>query len=173
MEIIVSVSILGIVVPLLAQVLFTTTRVNKKNEIITNIKQDGAFALDIVSRMVRSAKSINVTCAVGDLTAASADITDSNNNVTTLACFSDGNAARIASTSGTTGETVPLSAANVTLSPLGDADCAYSTLKFSCPPVGNVQNQVTVTFTLGQVGLSGSTFETTSSFFQSTFSLRN
>jgi len=173
MEILISVGILGIVVPLLAQVLFTTTRVNKKNEILTNVKQDGTFALDVVSRMVRTAKSIEVPCAQGDLTATSADITDSFNNVTTLACFSDGNAARIASISGTTGEKVYLSAGNVTLSPLGDADCSNSTLAFSCPAEGSIQTRVTITFTLGQVGLSGSTFETTSALFQSTISMRN
>ena len=173
LEIIVSVGILAIVVPLLAQVLFTTTHVNKKTELLADIKQNGNFALDVIARMVRSAKAIDVPCAQGDLTAPSADITNPDNNVTTLECRSDGNAARIASIS-ETGGTAYLSAGNVTLSKSGGTNCSDSTLTFSCPPAGGgIQSQITVTFTLGQVGVSGSAYESGSASFQSTIGVRD
>jgi prepilin-type N-terminal cleavage/methylation domain-containing protein len=165
-EILISVGILAIVATLIAQVLFTTTHVNKKTEIITDIKQDGNYALDVIGRMVRSAKSIDV-CQADELV-----ITNPDNNVTTLACVSDGNAARIASQSAT--QTVYLSGGNLTLSRSASADCVDSLLAFSCPPVsGGILNQATVTFTLGQVGISGSAYESGSASFQSIIRMRN
>lgn len=172
LEILISVGILAIVGTLIAQVVFTTAHVNKKTEILTDIKQDGNFALDVIARMVRSAKAIDVLpCALGELTGSSALITDSDNNVTTLECLSDGNAARIASESAA--GTVYLSGGTVTLSASGGTNCIDSSLVFSCPPAGSIQSQITVTFTLGQVGVPGSTYESGSASFQSTISMRN
>ena len=131
MEILISVGILAIVTTLIAQVLFTTTHVNKKTEILTDIKQDGNFALDVMARMVRAAKAIETSC-----TTSTASITNNDNTVTTLRCLPDGNAARIASVSATTGAIVYLSGGNVTLSASGGTDCSDSSLVFSCPPAG-------------------------------------
>lgn len=158
MEILISVGILAIVGTLIAQVVFTTTHVNKKTEILTDIKQDGNFALDVISRMVRSAKSIDV-CGGGEL-----QITNPDNNVTILKC----DAGRIASESSM--PTVYLSGGNVTLSQSGESTCTDSSLAFSCTPA---KNQVTITFTLGQLGVAGSAYESGSASFQSTISMRN
>lgn len=167
LEILVSVGILAIVVPLLAQVLFTTTHVNKKNEIITNIKQDGNFALDVIGRMVRSAKSIDV-CAGGDL-----QITSPDNYTTTFTCVSDGNAARIASVSASWHPTMYLTSGNLTVSSSGGSTCTDSTLVFSCAPPVGIKNQAAVTFTLGKLGVSGNAYANGSASFQSTFGMRN
>src|SRR4030042_7212941 len=131
MEILVSVGILAIVSTLIVRVMFTATHVNKKTGLVMDIKHNGNFALDVISRMVRSAKVINVSCAPGDETAPSVDITNPDNNITTLTCLSDGSAARIASVSGT-GAIAYLSAANVTLSTSGGVTCSDSSLAFSC-----------------------------------------
>ncbi len=172
MEILVSVGVLAIIATLLTQVLFTTVHVNKKAEILTTVKQDGNFALDVIGRMIRSSKVINVSCSLGDLTAVSAEITNPDNYVTTLEC----DEGRIASVSGTPEIPVKtyLTGGNLTLSPSGSDDCDDSSLRFSCPPAdGSIQKQVTVTFTLGQVGDSGSVYESGSAAFSSTVSMRN
>ncbi|MCX6792392.1 MAG: type II secretion system protein [Candidatus Gottesmanbacteria bacterium] len=159
MEILISVGILAIVATLLAQVLFTTAHVNKKTEILTDIKQDGNFALDIIGRMVRSAKSID-KCLLGEL-----DITNPNNNVTIFTC----DAGRIASESASH-PPVYLTSANVTLSSSGGNNCTDSSLAFSCPLA---EGQVTIKFTLGQLGVAGSAYESGSAAFESTVRMRN
>ena len=169
MEILVSVGVLAIIATLLTQVLFTTVHVNKKAEILSTVKQEGNFALDVISRMIRSAKVISVPCALGDDTADSADITNPDSNVTTFECHEG----RIASESAT-GSIVYLTGGNLSLSPSGTDDCINQTLRFTCPPAdGSIQKQVTVTFTLGQVGESGSVYESGSAAFSSTVSMRN
>jgi prepilin-type N-terminal cleavage/methylation domain-containing protein len=166
MEIIISVGILAIVATLLSQVLFTTAHVNNKTEILTDIKQDGNFALDVIGRMVRSAKSIDA-CNAGTL-----QITNPDNNKTTFKCATGGNAARIASDSGSPNPPY-LTGGNVTLSSAGDNNCILSSLAFSCAPAVGNKNQVTVTFTLGPVGGSGSVYESGSAAFSSTIRMRN
>jgi prepilin-type N-terminal cleavage/methylation domain-containing protein len=172
MEILVSVGILAIVSILIVQVMFTATRVNKKTGLVMDIKQNGNFALGVISRMVRSAKVINVSCSPGDVTASYVDITNPDNNITTITCLSDGSAARIASVSGT-GAIAYLSAANVTLSTSGSVTCSDSSLAFSCPPVTGNQSELSIAFTLGQVGGSESAYEISSASFQSTITVRN
>ena len=169
-EILVSVGILAIVSTLMAQVLFTTTHVNTRTNSLEDIKQNGNFTLDVIGRMVRGAQTIETSCSSGP-TAISANITNPDNNVTTLLCVSDGKAARIASVSGT--NVAYLSAGNVTLSASGGVSCADSTLTFSCPPATGIQNQLTIGFTLGQLGVSGSAFNSGKSAFQSTVDMRN
>lgn len=163
MEILISVGILAILGTLIAQVLFTTAHVNKKTEILTDIKQDGNFALDVIGRMVRSARSIDV-CGGGEL-----QITNPNNNKTTFKCFLDGTAARIASESASHPR-VYLTSGNVSLSSSGDCN---NTIAFACSPSVAPQNQVTVTFTLGQLGVAGSAYESGSASFQNTIGMRN
>lgn len=166
MEILISVGVLAIVATLLAQVLFTTAHVNKKAEIVTNVKQDGNFALDVIGRMVRSAKSIDV-CSATVL-----QITNPNNGVTTFQCESDGTAARIASVSASH-PTVYLTGGNITLSPTGSADCPGNSPAFSCAPPVGAKNQVTVSFTLGQLGVGGSVYERGGASFKNTIRMRN
>ena len=154
-EIVVSVAILAIVATLLAQVLFSTTHVNKKTELVASIKQNGDFALDVIARMVRSASSIQTTCDVG--VATSVQIIGADGNVTTIMCDSG----RIASVSAhpayLTSDTVLCSA-----------------LTFSCPPAdGSVQKDLTVSFTLGQVGVTETAYESGNGTFGTTISLRN
>lgn len=172
-EILLSVGILAIVATLLAQVLFTTTHVNTKTEILTGMKEDGNFALGIMERMVRMAVSVETTCAQGEVSANGARITNPDTYVTTLTCRSDGSAARIASVSGVPETIVYLSQANATLSVSGGADCTDSSLAFSCPPAdGGVQSELVVTFILGKPGVAGSAYESGSAAFSGTIRTR-
>ncbi|MCX6793788.1 MAG: prepilin-type N-terminal cleavage/methylation domain-containing protein [Candidatus Gottesmanbacteria bacterium] len=173
LEILVSVGILAMVTILLAQVLFTTTHVNKKTELVINFKQNGTFVLDVIGRLVRASIAIETSCNSGQTSTPSARIRNADYNVTVLTCFSDGNVARIASVSGT-GKVVYLSGGNVTLSASGGVNCSDSSLAFSCPPAsGGMQSELIVSFTLGQPGVTGSAFESGKSSFQSTIGVRN
>ena len=171
LEILVSVGILATVAILITQVLFTTTHVNKKTVILADIKQNGNFTLDVVSRMVRSAARIETSCD-GTVTTPSAQIRNADDTVTVLTCVSDGTVARIASVSGT-GTVSYLSGGTVTLSASGRSDCSDSSLQFSCPPTSGIPRQMTITFTLGQAGFSGSAYENGSASFSGTIGLRN
>lgn len=173
LEILISVGILATVTTLMANVLFTTTHVNKKTELLGDIKQNGNFALDVTARIVRSAHAIETSCDAGMTSTPSARIRNSDNNVTVLTCLSDGDAARIASVSGT-GAVAYLSGGNVTVSTSGGSTCSDSSLAFSCPLAGDdIQNELTVSFTLGALGVPGGTFESGKSSFQSTIHMRN
>jgi prepilin-type N-terminal cleavage/methylation domain-containing protein len=172
LEILISVGILTIVSTLMSQVLFTTTQVNKKTELLGDIKQNGNFALDVIARMGRAAQDIETSCDGGLPSALSARIRHNDNTETVFTCLSDGSAARIASVSGT-GAVAYLSSGNVTLSVSGGATCSDSSLTFSCPPASGIQSEFTVSFTLGQLGVAGSAFESGKSSFQSTISVRN
>lgn len=161
MELLVSVGVLIIVAALLVQVLFTTTHVNKKTDLINDVKLNGNFALDVISRFVRSAR--NVSCGSGSMIITNPDLQQ-----TTFTCISDGTAARIASQSAS--QTVYLTSGYLTVNTSGgsNSDCADSTLAFSCVPPA-----VTVTFTLRQLGVPGAAYEGVSAAFQSISRMRN
>ena len=172
LEILISVGILMIVAILIVQVLFTTTHVNTKTEYLSDAKQNGNFALENINRMVRSAQTIQTSCGFGVTSASSVLLTNPDNSLTTFECLSDGTRARIASVSGN-GVIVYLTAGNVTLSTSGGATCDDSSLVFSCPPASGIQNSLTFSFTLGHIGVAGSTYEVGTSSFQSTVFVRN
>lgn len=172
LEILISVGILATVAVLMTQVLFTTTHVNKKTELLNDIKQNGNFTLDVIGRMVRSAIDVETTCDTGPTATVAARIRSADGYETIFMCMSDGNVARIASVSAT-GAATYLTGGNVTLSTSGAASCSDSSLSFSCPSASGVQSQLSITFTLGQPGIAGSTYENGSASFQSTVMLRN
>lgn len=161
LEILIGVGILAIVSTLIVQVLFTTTHANKKTKLMSDIKQNGAFALDVMERMVRESSAMTVT-------ATSVEITNPDASVTTFTCRSDGKVARIASVSGT-GVVEYLTGGNVTLSTSGGATCADSSLSFQSVD----QSLLSITFSLGQSGVAGGAYESARSSFQGTVGVRN
>ncbi len=171
MEILISVGVLAVVSTLIAQVLFTTTRVNKKVTTLSDVKSSGEFALGVVERLIRSAIAMETVCDTGAETTPSARLLGAGATTTTITCMSDGTAARIASVSAT-GAISYLTDNSVTLNVTGTADCADSSLLFSCP-ASSGPSAVTINFSLGQIGEGGGKFETARSSFQSSVSLRN
>lgn len=171
-EILVSIGILAIAAVLIVQVLFTTMHANTKTQILSDTKQNGSFALDVMSRMVRSAQLVQTSCGSGITTASSVQLTNADNTQTIFKCLSDGSSARIASVSGT-GVISYLTAGTVTVSASGGSTCNDSSLAFSCPPASGIQSSLTVAFTLGRLGVTGSAYESGSSSFQSTVDIRN
>ncbi len=170
LEILISVGILAVATTLIVQVLFTTTRVNTKTGLVSDVKQNGEFALDSMERAIRASTSIPGFCELGATSTTSALITDANNNSITYACVSDGTAARIASVSST--GIRYLTSANVTISDSGSPGCDDSTLIFSCPDSNGIASPLTIRFTLVQLGATTSAFAAARSTFETTVSIR-
>jgi len=144
-ELLVSVSAIAIVATLIAQVFFTTIKVNRATISGQEIKQNGEFALDFIERTIRSSREYAFTCDLGATSTESAAFVNPDLGVTTIKCVSDGTAARIASVSAN--GTSYLTANSMTLSSSGDASCTYSTLLFSCDAL-NGTGPIAVNFTL-------------------------
>jgi prepilin-type N-terminal cleavage/methylation domain-containing protein len=168
MEILISIGILATVGTLITQVLFTTMHVNTKSGILTDIKQNGEFAMDSMGRLVRVAGTIETVCGQGKLTSDTAIIRDGEGQTITFSCVSDGTTARIASTSAS--GTAYLTGDSVTLSASGATTCADSTLAFSCPSAGSTT--MSIHFTLRQIGTSPDTYTGAENAFDSTVNIR-
>lgn len=170
LEILISVGILATVGTLVAQVLFTTTHVNTKSNLVADIKQNGEFALGSMERAIRGAIEIRNFCTLLDESTPSAFIIDAHNNLVQFTCVSDGTAARIASVSAS--GTQYLTGGKVTLSNSGGPTCDDSTLTFTCPDASGIPSPITVNFTLTQLGATTSAFENARSSFQTTVNIR-
>jgi len=168
LEILISVGVLAIVSTLIAQVLFTTTRVNKKAEILREVKGNGEFAIDVFSRLARNAVAVETVCDIGADSTPAAVFRNADNRRTTIRCWSDGTAARIASVSA---DTVYISGANLTLSASGGSSCADSSLSFSCPVESGVVTPMVIQFSLGT--LAEAENEQVRSSFQTAVTVRN
>lgn len=171
LEIIISVVILATVSILITQVLFTTTRVNTKSGVIQDIKQNGDFALDVMSRLIRASATNITTCDVGQLTSPSMTLQTDQNTTITFQCKSDGVSARIASVSAS--GTYYLTGSDVTVSATGGKTCDVSSLTFSCPAAPGVPGPVIIQFSLGPLGGDPTTFATAKTSFETTVSPRN
>lgn len=172
LEILISVGVLAVVSTLIAQVLFTTTRVNKKVASLEDVKVSGEFAMGVMERLIRDSVATETVCDVDEETTPAAKFRNADNGETTLTCLSDGTAARIASVSAA-GPISYLTNSAVTLSESGATDCTDSSLAFSCPKNVGVSTSTTITFFLGQLGQGQGSFEAVRSHFQSSVTPRN
>ncbi len=170
LEILISVGILAIIGVLITQVFFSVTRISTKTELVKDIKQNGDFVLDVIERQIRNASGTNIICESGALSTSSATFINRKGESTTFTCFSDGNAARIASISATTAY---LSSGNLTISESGSITCDDSTLSFTCPDVSGLKKPIVVRFTLSQIGQRESVFEIVKTTFETSATLRN
>jgi len=170
LEILITISVMATIATLITQVFFTTTHTNTKTEILKEVKQNGDFALDIMTRMVRNARSVESTCASTGTNLDALDIKNPDVDSTEFGCYYDAvnGVARIASTSATSGSIQYLTSSNVTLG----ASCANS-LKFTCASSSYEADKITITFQLAQRGTPVSQFEKAQTQFQITVSSRN
>jgi len=184
LELLVVAVILTLLSVVIAQVFFSTMRTNSKTEALRDVKGNGDRALEVITRLVQNAESIELpelpaACAaypaVGDpideITLKNAD-----EGETKLECVADGvnGIARIASTSALP-QTVYLTSANVTLidPTLTTNACTNHALSFTCSSVGGTPSYVTVSFTLRQKNSYASVVDSGSATFQTTVTLRN
>ncbi|KKU96317.1 MAG: hypothetical protein UY27_C0001G0010 [Candidatus Gottesmanbacteria bacterium GW2011_GWA1_48_13] len=168
LEILVAIGILAIVGTLIVQVFFTTTRANSKTEVQKNVKQNGDFAIEAMSRLIRSARSVSSSCTAGGATTESLTLINEHGRTTTFGCLLDGEVTRVASTSGA--RTDYLTDQNLTL---GGASCTQDSLQFVCTAPADQPAMVSITFGLSQKGTPPDQFEKASASFQTTVAIRN
>jgi prepilin-type N-terminal cleavage/methylation domain-containing protein len=174
LETLIAVSVMATIGSLIAQVFFTTTRTNTKTEALKEVKQNGDFALDVMTRMVRNSLSVSSSCASTGTTLGALDIQNSDGDTTEFGCYYDdaNKITRIASTSAATGTTEYLTSINTTL---GGASCAdaNNSLSFVCTSFPGDPDHIVITFRLAQRGVSIDQFEKANMQFQTTVSARN
>jgi prepilin-type N-terminal cleavage/methylation domain-containing protein len=168
MELIVAIAILAGVGIVLSQIFISTFRSNTKTEILKEVKQNGEFALDVMTRTIQNSIKINSSCtgvAADFLTITNPDAAQTQ---TTFGCALDtNNIPRLASTTG--GVTSYITSKNVSL---GGTSCP-GTLSFTCRSTVGLPSSVLITMTLGQSGTAVDQFERSSASFQTSVSARN
>jgi prepilin-type N-terminal cleavage/methylation domain-containing protein len=144
-EILIVIGILGIVAVIGSNMFFAILRNTAKSQILAEVKQNGNYALSVMSRMIRNARSIDA-CPGDSIT-----LTNPDRETTTFSC----EGARVASNSGVflTSDKVLSSACN-----------------FSC--AGTTPETVTVSFTLTQASDEERIEEKATLDFRTTVSLR-
>lgn len=174
LELLIAISIVATVSLLIAQTFFTTTHINTKTELLKDVKQNGDFAMDIMTRMVRSSLAVTSTCETTGTALTSLTIKNSDGDSTTFGCLYDdtNKVTRIASTSALTGTTQYLTNANVTLGGVSCED-ATNTLRFTCTASANEPDKIVISFLVAQKGTAPSQFEQASIPFQTIVSSRN
>lgn len=176
-ELIVVVAILSLMSLVIAQVFFTTMKTNTKTELMKDVKQNGEYAIDNMTRMIQSAASVVGTCIDIEETPTPIDeitVVDRFGTSVLLTCMDVGSpsVARIASVSG--GVTEYLTSESVSLvSDGGDTTCITSPLQFACTSVGGTPSSIGVSFRLRQKNTAQSAEESADSQFKSTVTIRN
>lgn len=168
-ELIIAVAIIAGLGTVLAQSLFTTTRSSTKVERLTDVKQNGEYALAVMERMIRNARSLTASCSGGGtVPASSAAIENRDGYTTTFQCMLDGSVTRIASVSAFGAQY--LTSSSVTL---GGATCDADSLVFYCTSIADVPKSLKVTFQLLQKGTPVDQFEKASTVFQTNIGIRS
>lgn len=168
-ELLVAVAIISGLGVVLTQAFFTTTRSNTKVEKLSDVKQNGEYALAIMERMIRNARGINAYCtSSGTEVTPSIAIVNPDGNPTTFQCVLAESVTRVASVS--SAGTEYLTSRAVTL---GGPSCDASTLKFYCTSIADIPRSLKVTFQLSQKGMPTDQFEKASTVFQTSISVRS
>ena len=166
-EMLVSAGIMALLSVVITQIFVATTRNSTKTEVLTDLRQNGTFALGIMERMIRSAKNISSTCDGSADTAIT--ITNQDNLETTFSCTMDVDLSipRIASVSSEFG-TEYLTSKNYVLG----TDCTSIIPPFTCTSGTNYPS-VAISFQLQQKSDSASQYEKASETFETRVTLRN
>ncbi|MBP9814661.1 type II secretion system protein [Candidatus Woesebacteria bacterium] len=162
LELIVSVAAIALMSTVLSQIFFTTLKTNTRTELLKEVKQNGDFAQESLTRLIQNAQSLKTICDTVGVESSSIEIINPDGNTTTLTCVDDGDVARMASVSAS--QTEYLTSTNVTLG----ANCTTSNFTFVCKGGTAVPNSLSISFTLSHVN-----YDTFSSTFQTTVTTRN
>jgi prepilin-type N-terminal cleavage/methylation domain-containing protein len=171
LETLIAISAIASVGILIAQVFFTTTRSNTKTELLKDVKQNGDYAIEMMSRIIRNSVSITSQCPPSPgAQLTHVDIKNTDGNIITFGCQDDSSVQRIASTSGAM--TDYLTSSNVTLGS-GSCPSPVEDFHFTCVSYIDQPSRVTIYFKLSQRGTPVDQFEKASITFQTTVSPRN
>lgn len=168
-EIIVAVVILATLSALISQVFFSSSISNTKTELLKEIKQNGDFALTVMSDGIRNTYSIESPCPEAGATDTYISIKNPNATITTYACVGDVDIIRIASISGTDLGNVSARKYLTT----SDITVAQNSCFFTCTKMSSSPAVVSISYTLSQVGMPLNLFEQGSVKFKTQATLRN
>jgi len=161
-EILVAISVLAIIMVVGSNMFFTILKGTSKTKVLTEVKQNGDYALNVMGRMIRNGKIGAGECGENP---DQITITNPDNGITTFHCC--GNPPMVASKSGSlTCEQARLTSNKVQVSSSCD-DFISCTPTVGGPPV------VTINFTLQQAGTASRPEEEATVSFQTTVVLRN
>lgn len=170
LEVLISVGIIAGLSILIAQSFFTTTRSNTKTEILKEVKQNGDFAISIMTNMIRNSIQVTSPCLSSGTTASSLSIKNPDGGITTFGCRSDGSVTQIASVSASATEY--LTGGVITLGAPLCTDAAMS-LAFTCSSQSSGGSTVKISFSLSQKGTPPALFERGQTSFQTSITTRN
>jgi len=166
-EILVVVFLFGIIMTISGALFSSVLRGSGKSEITKEVKQSGDYAMGMMERSIRNAKTVS-GCSL--VSSSSISMTDRDGFPTTFGCVFD-NSLDVSSISLNSGALVnKLTGNNVTLGIGGTGGCPGD-LSFTCNNAVNPP-QVTISFTLYQKGTSSKPEDQAKVKFQSTVSLR-
>ncbi len=168
-ELLVAVAIISGLGVLLAQVFFTTSRSNTKVERLTDVKQNGEYALAVMERMIRNARVLTAACTAGGaVSTPSAAIVSPDGLTTTFTCLLDGSVTRVASVSSSGVEYLTSNAVTI-----GGTSCDTDSLVFYCTSIAQVPRSLKVSLQLSQKGTPTDQFEKASTTFQTSIGIRS
>lgn len=143
-ELLVAISIIGIISVAIAQVILITFKTNSKVEVQKEIKQNGDFVISLIENSVRNAKSVTCDSSV------SLTVTNYDDTTTTFQCnSSEGQTHRIAvvdllGVEYVTSTDLTIFTDNTSSECVG----ANQSLTFVCDSLSNAPDRVRVNFTL-------------------------
>lgn len=89
LELVVSIAAIAIMSILLSQVFITTIRVNTRNELSNEVKQNGELVLTTMTRMIQNAQDVSSPCNTDGYTDSSLSIVNPDSDTTTFQCIRD------------------------------------------------------------------------------------
>jgi len=159
------VAILATVGIVAANMFFQTLKGSAKAELVKQVKQEGDYAISIMEKMIRNAKSVESTCPSTGVIGSSIMIKNPDEGITTFECTGSGDDTHLASSSAIATVTRLTTNKVKVWSDCGQfVRCTQS--GFS-PPV------VEIKFSLSQPGSPARPEEQATVDFQTTVSLRN
>jgi len=168
-ELLVAMAIISGLGIMIAQAFFTTTRSNTKVEKLTDVKQNGDYALSVMERMIRNARVLTAVCTDdGSTPVSSVAIENPDGGTTTLQCLLSDSVTRIASVSSFGTEYLTSNAVS-----LGGSTCDGDSFTFYCTSVAQVSKTLKINFSLSQKGTPTDQFEKASTQFQTSVGLRS
>jgi len=180
LELLITAGILSLVSVVITQIFVNTMRSNTKTETLKDVKQNGDFAMEAMTRLFQNAVSVTMTCTEkGEPTeiTQTAELTDVWGSKTTLQCIVDSDAARIASVSGSiSGARFSfLTSKNVSLvnKTTGVLECSADSFSFICTADGGKPASISIQFKLRQRNTAPSVYDQGEGTFQSNVFLRN
>ena len=133
------------------------------------MKQNGEYALAVMERMIRYARTLTASCTSdGSQATPSAAIVNPDGMTTTFMCEMDGSISRVASISSAATEYLTSNAVT-----LGGTSCDTDSLVFYCTSIAQVPRSLKVTLQLSQKGTSTDQFEKASTTFQTSIGIRS